>query len=327
MTNDATTKPVTKLAPIRLRIPKLLDVVVISDPEQMQWLNQHVDVVRPLDPTASFLHKLLDQRLRVDLGFAGGLLPVFRPRSEAARADTQKKLFDRLESLRGAPGEERDDLAQYVSGEKHVDEIGLTVQQWCGRLFVSHYCAFKETYEAGRLIASWPSAPPWRTWLDRRNGKLARAKSVLEHNAEGDLHCIHATTIGMENVARSVRNLRGAAQSHAKQKLSPDDILRECLVAPPAVLRGCAREIDVPFLNQPLTRQSVVVFLVARAFAASGDFDVAFLTDGWSACPAREVIPEMLRSVWYAAHNEEVEEQHLHAKINTWTRLWHRAVS
>jgi hypothetical protein len=322
MTNSfVTTKP------IRLRIPNFIDVLVVSDPEQIQWLNQHESVTRPLNPSASWLHRFIEQRLGTDLAFGGKPLPVFLPRTDAARAERQKKLDDVLEDLRGAPGQERDEIAAYVSGEKDSDEIGVLVQQWCGRLFLAHYRAARETYEAGRLLASWPSAPPWRTWRDRMNGRLAQAKSLLAEAAEGDLHCIHATSIGMENVARSVRRLRKAAQQANKQTLSPDDILRDCLVAPPAVVRGCSGEVHAPFLAQPLTKQTVVVFLVARAYAISGDLDVAFLSDGWSGCPAHRVIPEMLRAVWHSAHHDEADDKRLLSTINNWSRLWSRAVS
>ena len=53
----------------------------------------------------------------------------------------------------------------------------------------------------------------------------------------------------------------------------------------------------------------------AAAYDKSGDLELAFLGDTWSACPARHVVPHMLRSVWKAA--VEVE-----AKQNTpWTAL------
>ena len=315
------------LRPIRLRIPGLLDLVVISDPDQIHWLNQHEHVVREIDPAASWLHRVIDQRLRIDLGFDGGMLPVFRPRADAGRASAQQALTERLETLRGNLGRESEEIADYVSGEKDVDEIGVTVQHWCGRLFLPHYRAAQETYAAARLLAGWPSAPPWRTWKQRTDGRLADAKQRVSEEAGGDLHCIHGTTIGMENVARSVRKQRVAAQDAHRQRLSPDDILRECLVAPPVVLRRCTQDVEAPFLGRPLTRTTVILFLVARAFAASGDLDVAFLADGWSACPAQRVIPEMLRAVWHAAHHDEAEQEPLLAKINTWSRIWQRAVS
>jgi hypothetical protein len=309
--------------PVRLRVPLLFDVVIVSEADHIHWLNQHPGVVREVDPARSVLHRVVDQRLRADLGFGGELLPVFKPRSDAQRARQQQALEARLEDLRGLPGPERDEIADYVSGKRGSDEIGVAVQQWCGRLFYPQYRAARDTYEAAKLLATWPSAPPWKTWRERRSGRLQRAKDLVAKEADGDVHCIHGTTIGMENVARTVRKLRVAAQDERKKTLAPDDILRECLAAPPAVLRSCDYEVKAPFLAEPLTRQTLVVLLVARAFRASGDLDVAFLRDGWSRCPAHEVIPEMLRSVWHAAHHDETHE----SRINTWTRILHQVVS
>jgi hypothetical protein len=315
------------MKPLRLRFFDVFDVLLVSDPEQIRWLNQQPAVTRPIDGSLGFLQRFLDQRLREDLGFAGKELPVFRPRSDAERAEKQRQLQARLEGLRGAPGEDRDDIAAYVSGHKAVPEIGVTVQHWCGRLFSSRYISTADTYEAGRMLAGWASAAPWQTWKDRVTGRLGRAKSLLMAAAEGDLYAVHATSIGMENVTRTVRKLRKAAQHADKQMLGSEEILRECLIAPPALLRGCSEQLSVPFLDQPLTKRSLIVFLVARAYSISGDLDVAFLADGWSACPARRVVPEMLRAVWHAAHHDEAEANRLISTINSWSRLWHRAVS
>jgi hypothetical protein len=310
-----------------LRLGSWVDVVLISDAEQIHWLNEHADVERKLDPSASIVHRIVARRLYGDLGFDGGALPVFRSRSEEERAAQQKVFEKRFEDLRGAPGEARDAIGAYIAGEKSFDEIGVLVQEWAGRLFKPHYQSTRELYEAGKLLAGWPSTPPWRSIADRANGRLARAKEAIAAAAEADLHAIHGTTIGMENIARTVRKLRKAAQNPAKQTLSPDDVLRECLSAPPAVLRGCKREIIAPFLDRPLGPETLVVFLVARAFALSGDLDVAFLADGWSRCPAHRVIPEMLRSVWHAAHHDELNDKPLLSTINDWSRRWQRAVS
>jgi hypothetical protein len=314
------------IRPLRLRIPNVIDIVLVSDAKQIAWLNQHPAVTRPTDPSRSWLHRVLDRRLGVDLSIEGQPLPVFQSRSDERRAERQKTLYAAFEALRGLPGAERDLIADYISGSTQLPEIGLIVQQWCGRLFSDRYRSTHDTYAAGRLLAGWASAPPWRTIADRLNGNLAYAKAVLATAAGNDPHCVHGTSIGMENVARTVRKLLKASLRFDKQQTSPDDIVRECLVAPAMVLRGCDEVVGAPFLDHPLTQRSLIVFLVARAFAASGDLDVAFLSDSWSACPARRVIPEMLCTAWRTAHHHDAEVKRLRS-INSWSRLWHRAVS
>lgn len=313
-------------APFRVNIPGLIDVVIVSHPKHIEQLNQHPSISRQIDPHGSILHRIVASRLLGDLAFHGKLLPVFLARGDQERERRQKELDEQLENLRGAPGQESAEIGAYVSGIKDALEIGVQVQQWCGKLFLAHYRATRESYEAGKLIAGWASAPPWTTLFDKLTGKLDRAKDLLSQAAEGDPHIIHATSIGMENITKSVRKLRRAAHQPDKQHLSPDDILRECLAAPPAVLRTCTQEVRLPFLAQPLTPRSLVVFLVAKAYTESGDLDVAFLGDQWSACPARRVVPEMLRATWHAANHDEPpkKEDSVFAKINGWGRLWSR---
>lgn len=77
--------------------------------------------------------------------------------------------------------------------------------------------------------------------------------------------------------------------------------MRQCLVVPPVLIRGCEREVSAPFLRKPLQSRTLVFFLLARAYHKSADLDLAFLDGTWSACPARHVVPEMLRSVWKSA--------------------------
>lgn len=321
MTDTTNVLPTTSVKPIRIRLGSFLDLLLVQDPDQIQWLNQHPDVEREIDPSTSWLHHFADKRLRLDLAFGGKPLPVFASRENFERAATQRKLHERLEDLRGLPGEERDRITDYVSGKDTPEEIGVIVQQWCGRLFSSHYRSAKEIYAAGKKLAEWPITLPVLAWLQKKSGRFDAAKKTVADVADNDIHCIHATSIGMHNLARTVRKLRSAAHGIGATKLSPDDAIRICLTVPTAVLRGCTREIDAPFLASPLTKRTLVVFLVAKSFETSGDLDDAFLGESWSACPARDVIPEMLRAVWYAAHREETKDEVVLDKINTWGRM------
>jgi hypothetical protein len=313
--------PETGAHPLRIKLGSFVDLLIVHEPKQIHWFNQHPDVEREIDGAASFLHRILEKRLKLDLGFADKVLPVFRARKDQQREAEQARLHERLENLRGAPGEERNWITDYVSGKDVPEDIGVIVQQWCGRLFSSHYRSSKEVYEAGKLLAEWPATLPLRAFLHKRSGKLDAAKKTVSNVADGDLHCIHATSIGMNNLARTIRKLRGAAHAIGATKLTPDEVLRTCLTVPPVVLRGCTREIDAPFLSSPLTPRTLIVLLVAKSFSISGDLDDAFLGEQWSACPARDVIPEMLRAVWYAAHREETPEEVVLEKVNTWSRI------
>jgi hypothetical protein len=134
-------------------------------------------------------------------------------------------------------------------------------------------------------------------------------------------------SIGTENIAKSVHNLRSATEHPRSGALTPSALLRACLVAPPAVLRGCTQRLAVPFLARPLTERSVVVFLVAKSFAHTGDVNAAFLGDSWSACPARGVIPQLLNAALQQVGAARPEPEPAPTPTNGHARAHRREVS
>ena len=280
---------------MRIRFFHWLDILLVSDPEEIRWLNQHPDIVRPLDSSAGLLQRWMNRRLLQDLRFECGVLPVFLPRTDLLRARRQLELTQKLDEPLSAESDPAlESLASYLSKGEGDSSIGALVQEWCGKLLSPRYRASATSYEAGRLIAGWPSAPFWKTMRARRRGSLESAKAELSRAAEGDLHCVHATSIGMENMTRSLRTMRKLAEQKGFGALSSDAVMSRCLHAPPALLRACEGEVHAPFLSRPLQRRSIVVFLLARAYRKSGDPGVAFLEGTWSACPARQIIPQTL---------------------------------
>jgi hypothetical protein len=307
---------------IRVHVPGLLDVLVVREAEQINWLNDRAEVVRTIDPGKSWLHRLLHQQLMRDLRLPDGSpLPAFLDRNDPARAKRQQELEDHFDQLRGLRGPERDEMAAFVRGKKTSADIGIAVQQWCGKLFHSGYRADGDTYAAGDLIAGWVSAPPWKTLFLRLSGKLDASKRLIFEAAKADSYCVHATTIGTRHITGAVEKLRRAALRSGDRELGPDEILRECLVVPPALVRTCAADLEVPFLDLPLTSKTIVIFMTARAYKDSGDQDDAFLAEGWSACPARDIIPEMLRAVWHAAQRSPTNGKTVLEKIDHLSRL------
>lgn len=307
---------------MRLRFPVLFDILVVDDPDDIRWLNQHPDLQRPPDETAGPLQWLLNKMTVHALEFEGARLPVFLSREDAVRARKQRELTDALDEPERAPASDATWLGAYVAGysvdaEGQVVQtdppdqeplVGVYVQQWCGRLFDRRYRSSIATYEAGRVVARWPTELPWRKLKATTRQQFEHAKRDVAQAAGRNIHAIHATTIGMENITRSVRRMRALAKRSGVNARTPEEAMRQCLVVPPLLLRGCEREVRAPFLKKPLSRRSVVIFLLARAYDKSGDLELAFLGDTWSACPAQHVVPHMLRGVWQAARELEAKQ-------------------
>lgn len=307
---------------MRISVPLLFDILLVDDPDQIRWLNENPDVQRPPDASAGVLHWLVNKTTVEDLSFDGQVLPVFLKREDPMRERRQRELADALDEPPRVPPSDTQWLGAYVAGyalnergepreladSKNADVlVGVYVQQWCGRLFDRRYLATIPSYEAGRLIAHWPTELPWRKLRRHVRQRFEAAKREIAEAAGHNVHAVHATTIGMENITRSVRRMRALAKRAGVTARTPEEAMRQCLIVPPILVRGCERELRAPFLRKPLNRRTLVVFLLARAYDKSGDLELAFLGNNWSACPAKHVVPHMLRAVWQAAVEVEAK--------------------
>jgi hypothetical protein len=303
--------------PKRVTIPGLIDVCVVDEPDHVQWLNAHPKVTRSLNPAAGIVQRVLNQRMTSDLRFTRGILPVFSRREVTERARNQAELRARLDQRAGAITPEVFKLSNYVAGAGGDDQLGVTVQQWCGRLFFPDYVATRDTYRAGDLIARWPTIDPVRSLAYKASGTLEKAKTTLEQAAKGDLNCVHSTSIGTRNIVGSLRTLRLLAREPRDPKLNVGDrAVLFSLMTPNAVVRSCLDEVSAPFLDKPLSAQTVLVFPVATMFAATHNPDVAFMSQGWNACPARGAVLGLLKSVWEMAGGAAHEDPNDHAAAN-----------
>lgn len=94
-----------------------------------------------------------------------------------------------------------------------------------------------------------------------------------------------------------------------------------------AKLKGVTRITQVPFDARPLTPRTLAIFLVAHALSQSGDVNVAFLSGGWSACPAQRLIPEVMSGAWHAAKEKETRRTSLHTEMRAGRFPRYRVVS
>jgi hypothetical protein len=294
----------------RITLPGIVDIVLIDDGGQMRWLNDHPKVTRALSARASLLHQLLNHRMTDDLRFRAGVLPVFIVREDEARRQRRAQLESQLDALAGAPSSQTQPLVRYVAGHDAGRELEVAVQQWCGRLFRADYAATLESARAGLRIARWPALDPIRAAFFRKTGRLASDKRLLEQAAAGDLHCVHATSIGMANIVHGLQAMRRWAREPISARWSTRTTVLRSLSAPPAAVRGCSGEVAVPFLDRPLTARSLIVFRLRSMYERSLDTDDAFMAGGWSACPARRAVLDMLAEVWEAACVPEHTDGH-----------------
>jgi hypothetical protein len=287
----------------RIRIPLLLDVVLVDDTEEMTQLNQRPDVSRVVSAAGGLIHRMIQRRIAGTLHVGNAPLPAFAARDDQARVERQARLEDTLGrvDVEGEPfASDIKRLGRYVNGQAPEMSLGAAVQQVVGRLFVPAYVATPESYRAAEVIAEWPRANPVKALWWRWSGKLRRSRALLWEKAGNDPACIHATAIAMHNMVTTIERMREMARDPGSRRLTPGEAVKACLAAPAGLLRSVTREARVPFLARPLQAGSLILFRLRKIHADTKDDSVAFLRGEWSQCPGHQVVPRLLEAVWAA---------------------------
>src|SRR5712691_3390730 len=139
----------------RIRIPLLLDVVLVDDLDQLTMLNRHPDVSRVISGDGGLVHRMIRRRIYGTLTVGRTPLPVFAGRDDLERVKAQVALDEHLTgTVPGdvVPRDAIEQLARYVAGDDIGVPVGVAVQQLIGRMFVPGYTATPESWEAARVI-------------------------------------------------------------------------------------------------------------------------------------------------------------------------------
>lgn len=283
---------------LQLDLPYLFSLVLVQELSELRLINRSPDVERSLASASGLVGQWLHRVLERDLRFQGAPLHVFRPRSDAARADTQAALDRRLSSLtlQDRVGEqELTPILEYLRGGGDRDDAAIAVQQIVGRAFMPGYQSSERTYRAARVVDGWPRQP-WGALTERTTRRLGNAKAQVAGAAHDDSAAIHATSIAMHNIVRSLDRLRKRYQDGDRSRLGEAD-----LAAPALVVRTALRSTSFPFLSRPVKAGTVFLIPLDRLHDDQQNRDFVFLEREWSQCPAHQFVPNLLELAWERA--------------------------
>jgi hypothetical protein len=283
----------------RIRIPLLLDLLTVDDPQHIAALDAHPAVGRSFALSSSRLVRWLGGRLRRLLSVANTPYPALLPREDKIRAAQTAMLEARL-GARGEgvaiPAETVRLLGRYVRGETAEAAILVPLQQLIGGQMVGAYDATDEAVaDALRLggAARNPLRGLW-LWLTRRLGPLQRR---ISRACDGDIYAAHGTVVGFQSVLIELRKLRahcietgGAAGQGAKA------VVASVIAPPPKTLRAATGKVEADFLDAPVGPGTLIIL----APSAKGP-EAAFALGRWSQCPAHGFVTRLLEESWQAA--------------------------
>jgi len=226
----------------RYHIPGVLDVYEVSDPKEIEAVNNDPRIDRQFDSRTCPLNWLFVKRSLSVLSYTGNPFPTMKPRHSQERQSAQQTLWNRLQltvtETKLGP-KELEPLAQWVRGNGADESLGLQTQQILGRLFSDTFVATPKSWAAATTLVRAPRSfnVPKLIWWNI-NGKVWRAKRKLASMVNNDLSAVNAIGIAVHNLVNSLRMMRALySDSNRRRTLSPADAANQCLVAPASVFR------------------------------------------------------------------------------------------
>jgi hypothetical protein len=288
----------------RIRIPGLIDVARVDEPELIRDIAKDPRLDRDFVPAGPLLNRIIAGRVRRTLHIGGVPLSAVAPRNYPERAQKQAALETRLDGVlaNGGPAPDKlDVLAGYVRGERGEDTLGPAVQEAIGQLFAADYRASPKTFRAACILDAAPRTKnPLRRLVWGITGAVGRARRLLGRGVADDPAGVHATAIAVHSLVRSLKAMREVwSEPGARDRLSTDAAVTRSLRAPETVLRSWSGRAET--MLGDVRPGTLAVFQLDAARTRDPVAHTVFMTESWSRCPAHRWTASLLGSVWERA--------------------------
>lgn len=292
----------------RNHIPGLLDVFEVSDPKDIEAVNNDPRMDRQFDSRTCPFNWLLLKRSLSALSYAGNRFPTMKPRDSMPRKSDQQALWSRLSlkvpHVKLGP-EELEPLSHWVRGNGSEECLGPQAQQILGRLFSDTFVATPESWDAAITLVRAPrSSNVLKLIWWGISGKVRRAKRQLAGMVNNDLSGVNAIGIAVHNLVNSLRRMRAVySDKSLRLTLSPVEAVNRCLAAPVSIYRQAT--VAGELKGNPFSKNSLFILNIGEAAKMEGAGNLVFMRNSWSGCPAEEWIPAMLEGVWLRAKAQD----------------------
>jgi len=292
---------------MRLRIPALLDVLTVSDPEVIADLANDPRLDRNYGGRGPLFNRIVTGRIRKALSLNGEPLPPVAPHGPERPRPEQAALEARLNAIAASLGDGDPSvgkLARYIRGEGPDSSVGPLAQEAVGRLFNPNYKGDAKSWSAARVLDQAPRTFNlallfW--WAV--TGAVAKARRLLADGVDGDPSGVHGTGVAVHNLVAAFSRMRALwANPAARRRLTPEAAVAQCLVAPERVVRQ-PTEAGLTLAGE-YSPATLVLLQLDAANSRAPSPSTAFMTQSWARCPAHAWAPALLAAVWRAAQGE-----------------------
>jgi hypothetical protein len=292
---------------IRIRVPWIIDLVLVADPAEIRVLDDAAPVDRHLDGRGPLLNRLIVGRMRRWFAIDGRRLPSLLPRGDRERIEHQRLLTEMLDPANGRKWNDvqLDELVAFVRGRRRYDRAAITVQETVGRLFDPAYAADSSSWEAAALVDRFRDgfSPLQIIW--HVTGRLRRAFDLLRARSRQDRWAMHATAIGVHGIVHALERMRQLRSLPDAMSFTDEAVLARSLAPPKQVPRVVDETLATPFADEPLRAGTLVMLRLNDAMPRAPDAETIFMSGHWNACPAQAFITTLLKEVWHRSCRED----------------------
>ena len=263
--------------PKRIRIPFLIDLVVVSDPDQIKKMSgsDALDRLHAL-PTSSlpwwvrfFFGSTKFHDKKRDIWFC-----PFESKSDTTYEPRRKYLVDQVN--KGYTQEDVETIADLLASGADDEALGHAMVQVVNRRFVNEEIPFKISQDANDTLQSLPEALcPWKY----RKAVKSR-EAILDYCEERLDPDVNVIDVG-HNIGEVVQSEVGALRSlQANLDMPVQQILTEVYAPTPQVPRiaVAASQFDGLLKRPTVPGKTVVMYKIAKAAAATQDLNFTFGT-------------------------------------------------
>ncbi|HEV7910068.1 MAG TPA: hypothetical protein VGP28_03070 [Methylocella sp.] len=291
----------------RIRVPGLVDLVLVADPSEIRALNEEPRLDRRFLPRGPLVNRLIAGRIRRWFQIKGQPLPSLAARGDPVRAERQRELAIALDPAGGRAlwsEPQLDQLASFVRGVGTHDGAAITVQEIVGRLFDPLYAADPESWRAATLIDRFREgfSPVQIIWLI--TGRLRRARALLVERANQNRWAMHGTAIGVHGIVAALERMRQLRALSDATSLGDDAVLGRCLAPPKQVPRTVEASLASPFVAGEMPPGALVMLKLDAAEPSTPGAGTVFMHGHWNGCPAWAFVTALLQSVWHRSLRE-----------------------
>ncbi len=292
---------------MRLRIPALLDLLTVSDPDTIADLGDDPRLDRRFGGEGPLFNRLVTGRILKALSIDGEPLPPVAPHGPARPKPAQAALEARLGPIAASLGADDPSVARlagYVRGDGPESSIGPIAQQAVGRLFRADYVADASSWEAAQVLDQAPRTfNPALLLRWAFTGAVPKARRLLADKVGGDPSGVHGTGVAVHNLVAGFARMRALyADPSSRRRLTAEAAAAQCLVAPQQVARQSTGA--GPTRAGELGPATLVLLRLEAANTRAPGASMAFMSQSWARCPAHAWAPALLAAVWRAVEGD-----------------------